>query len=122
MVENLEKNSSYSTLGWNHPGFGDSTGCPYPQNDGSAIVAVIEYAINQLGFDESDIVLYGWSIGGFSVVYGATHYSNLKGLYLDATFDDVMPLAEHVMPPMILPITTKTIRFDYFEGFFKINN
>ena len=82
-------------------------------------MAVIDYAINQLGFDESDIVLYGWSIGGFSVVYGATHYSNLKGLYLDATFDDVMPLAEHVMPPMILPITTKTIRFVNFCSIFK---
>ena len=102
--------SRYSTLGWNHPGFGDSTGCPYPKRDGSAIVAVIEYAINELGFKENEIILYGWSIGGYSVVYGASVFTNLRGVYLDATFDDVMPLAEHVMPPAILPITTKTIR------------
>ena len=25
--------SQFSTLGWNHPGFGESTGKPYPQND-----------------------------------------------------------------------------------------
>jgi len=102
--------SQYSTLGWNHPGFGDSTGTPYPVNDGAAMVAVVEYAINQLGFDEKNIVLYGWSIGGYSVVFGARHFPSLRGVYLDATFDDVMPLAEHVMSPVILPITTKTIR------------
>ena len=51
-----------------------------------------DYAIKELGFAESEIVLYGWSIGGFSVVYGASYYKNLKGIYLDATFDDVMPL------------------------------
>merc|ERR1711935_710973 len=97
--------SQYSTLGWNHPGFGDSTGTPYPVNDGAAMVAVVEYAINQLGFDEKNVVLYGWSIGGYSVVFGARHFPNLRGVYLDATFDDVMPLAEHVMSPVILPIT-----------------
>ena len=100
----------FSVLGWNHPGFGDSTGMPYPVNDAAAITAVIEYAIKELGYAESEIVLYGWSIGGFSVSYGASKFLNLKGIYLDATFDDVMPLAEHVMPSAMLPITTKTIR------------
>ena len=33
--------SSYSVLGWNHPGFGASTGMPYPINDGAAILSVI---------------------------------------------------------------------------------
>ena len=100
----------FSVLGWNHPGFGDSTGMPYPVNVKAAITAVIEYAIKELGYVESEIVLYGRSTGGFSVLYGASKFPNLKGIYLDATFDDVMPLAEHVMPPAILPITTKTIR------------
>ena len=83
---------------------------PYPVNDAAAITAVIEYAIKELGYAESEIVLYGWSIGGFSVSYGASKFPNLKGIYLDATFDDIMPLAEHVMPSAMLPITTKTIR------------
>jgi len=62
-----------------------------------------DYAIKELGFAESEIVLYGWSIGGFSVVYGASHYNNLKGIYLDATFDDVMPLgniSQILYPPL----------------------
>ena len=40
----------YSVIGWNHPGFGGSTGTPYPQNDANAADAVMQFAINELGF------------------------------------------------------------------------
>ena len=40
----------YSVIGWNHPGFGGSTGTPYPQNEANAANAVIQFAINELGF------------------------------------------------------------------------
>jgi hypothetical protein len=102
--------SSFSVLGYNHPGFGDSTGMPYPANNAAAIEAVIEYATHELGFLHSDIIIYSWSIGGFDACYAGIKYPNLKGLYLDATFDDVMPLADHIMPPALKTITHRTIR------------
>ena len=40
----------YSVIGWNHPGFGGSTGYPYPQNEANAANAVMQFAINELGF------------------------------------------------------------------------
>ena len=40
----------YSVIGWNHPGFGGSTGSPYPQNEANAANAVMQFAINELGF------------------------------------------------------------------------
>lgn len=102
--------SSFSVLGYNHPGFGGSTGTPYPENDAAAIAAVIDYAKHELGFTESQIVVYAWSIGGFDATVAGSAYRELKGLYLDATFDDVMPLADNVMPKALAPITVKTIR------------
>lgn len=102
--------SSFSVLGYNHPGFGGSTGQPYPENNAAAIQSVVEYATHELGFLHSDIIIYAWSIGGFDAAYAGSKFPDLKGLYLDATFDDVMPLAEHVMPPAIKAITSRTIR------------
>ena len=116
--------SSFSVLGYNHPGislnlhlfqcsvgFGGSTGMPYPKNDAAAVTAVIDYAKHELGFTESQIVVYAWSIGGFDATVAGSAYKELKGLYLDATFDDVLPLADNVMPKALAPITEKTIRF-----------
>lgn len=36
--------------------------------------AVIQYAIYELFFAPEDIVIYGWSIGGFTAAYGAANY------------------------------------------------
>ena len=55
--------------------------------------------------------MYAWSIGGFDATVAGSAYRELKGLYLDATFDDVMPLADNVMPKALAPITVKTIRY-----------
>lgn len=92
-------------------GFGGSTGTPYPENDAAAVAAVIDYAKHELGFTESQIVVYAWSIGGFDATVAGSAYRELKGLYLDATFDDVLPLADNVMPKALAPITVKTIRY-----------
>lgn len=98
----------YSVLGWNHPGFGGSTGLPYPQNDINAIDVVIQFAVERLGFSLDSIILFGWSIGGFSSSWAAMQYPDIGGVILDASFDDVMPLAEAKMPPAIS---------EYFNGF-----
>lgn len=92
----LEKH--YSVLGFNHPGFAGSNGEPYPDQDQNAIDAVMQFAIQSLGFLPENILLFGWSIGGYSSLWLATQYPNIKGIVLDATFDDLLYLALPRMP------------------------
>ena len=37
----------YSVLGWNHPGFGGSTGAPFPDQEANAVDTVMQFAINK---------------------------------------------------------------------------
>uniref|UniRef100_A0A8C3SH82 Phosphatidylserine lipase ABHD16A n=1 Tax=Chelydra serpentina TaxID=8475 RepID=A0A8C3SH82_CHESE len=90
--------AGYSVLGWNHPGFAGSTGVPLPQNEANAMDVVMQYAIHRLGFLPEDIVVYAWSIGGFTATWAAMSYPDISALVLDASFDDLVPLALKVMP------------------------
>ncbi|VDM51874.1 unnamed protein product [Angiostrongylus costaricensis] len=100
----------YSVLGWNQPGFGQSSGLPFPKNTLAAADAVMQYAQNVLGFREEDIILFGWSIGGFPASWLAANYPNVKAVILDATFDDVLPLAQARMPRVFSDLVEYAIR------------
>ncbi|XP_055534912.1 phosphatidylserine lipase ABHD16A [Wyeomyia smithii] len=102
----------YSVLGWNHPGFAGSSGRPYPDQDQNAVDAVLQFALTDLGFTPENIILYGWSIGGYSTLYAASQYPDVKGVILDATFDDVLQLALPRMPESVSNIVKIAIR-DY---------
>uniref|UniRef100_A0A671YM92 Abhydrolase domain containing 16A, phospholipase n=1 Tax=Sparus aurata TaxID=8175 RepID=A0A671YM92_SPAAU len=95
---NTPLEGGYSVLGWNHPGFGGSTGVPFPQNEANAMDVVIQFAIHKLGFKISDIVVYAWSIGGFTASWAVMSYPEIQSIVLDASFDDLLPLALKVMP------------------------
>jgi hypothetical protein len=41
----LQLRAGYSQLAFNRPGFGCSTGTPWPQIDANAVVSVIDFAI-----------------------------------------------------------------------------
>uniref|UniRef100_V9KRE8 Abhydrolase domain-containing protein 16A n=1 Tax=Callorhinchus milii TaxID=7868 RepID=V9KRE8_CALMI len=106
--------AGYSVLGWNHPGFGGSTGLPFPQNEANGMDVVVQYAIHSLGFSLEDIILYAWSIGGFTATWAAMTYPDISALVLDASFDDLVPLALKVMPESWRPLVTRTVR-DYLN-------
>lgn len=78
MMTPIEAN--YSVLGWNHPGFGGSTGTPYPQQEQNAVDCILQFAIHSLRFDPENIVLFGWSIGGYTASWAAMNYPDLKGV------------------------------------------
>lgn len=101
--------AGYSVLGWNHPGFGGSTGVPLPQSEANAVDVVLGFALNTLGFEPQNIVLYGWSIGGFTATWAAMSYPALGGLVLDASFDHVLPLALKVLPAAWGDLVTRTV-------------
>lgn len=70
----------------------------------------MQFAIHKLGFLPEDIILFGWSIGGYSSLYAATQYPEIKGLILDATFDDVLQLASPRMPQSLSGIVHIAMR------------
>uniref|UniRef100_A0A4W6BZ40 Abhydrolase domain containing 16A, phospholipase n=1 Tax=Lates calcarifer TaxID=8187 RepID=A0A4W6BZ40_LATCA len=107
---NTPLEGGYSVLGWNHPGFGGSTGVPFPQNEANAMDVVIQFAIHELGFQFSDIVVYAWSIGGFTASWAVMSYPEIQSLVLDASFDDLLPLALKVMPDSWRPLVQHTVR------------
>lgn len=107
-------NHGYSVLGWNHPGFAGSTGSPYPENEVNAFEAVINFAVTELGFELENIYLFSWSIGGFPAAWAASQYPEVRGVILDASFDDILPLARSKMMPVLEPIVDSTIR-NYFN-------
>ncbi|XP_029160510.1 protein ABHD16A [Nylanderia fulva] len=107
-------NKGYSVLGWNHPGFGNSTGAPYPDQEENAVDCIMRFAIERLKFPEERIILYGWSIGGYTATWTAMNYPNIHSLVLDATFDDVLPLAIKTMSPSLKGLVRNVIR-SYFN-------
>jgi pimeloyl-ACP methyl ester carboxylesterase len=100
----------YSVLGFNHPGFAGSSGEPYIDQCQNAIDAVMQFAVQSLGFLPENILLFGWSIGGYSVLWLGTQYPDIKGVVLDATFDDLLYLALPRMPESISGIVKLAIR------------
>ncbi|KAM5217927.1 LOW QUALITY PROTEIN: ABHD16B [Hipposideros larvatus] len=102
--------AGYSVLGWNHPGFGGSTGAPFPQHDANAMDVVVKYALHRLHFPPAHVMVYGWSIGGFTATWATMTYPELGALVLDATFDDLVPLAVKVMPHSWKGLVVRTVR------------
>ncbi|XP_053381480.1 phosphatidylserine lipase ABHD16A-like [Mercenaria mercenaria] len=99
----------YSVIGWNHPGFAGSSGVPFPSQEQCAIDAVMQYSIHKLGFTPDNIILYAWSIGGYTATWAAMNYPDVKFVILDATFDEMMPLALAKMPEFAKSLVEKTV-------------
>uniref|UniRef100_A0A667ZKF5 Abhydrolase domain containing 16A, phospholipase n=1 Tax=Myripristis murdjan TaxID=586833 RepID=A0A667ZKF5_9TELE len=92
-----------------HPGLVE-TGVPFPQNEANAIDVVIQFAVHKLGFQLSDIIIYAWSIGGFTASWAVMSYPEIQAVVLDASFDDLLPLALKVMPDSWRPLVQHTVR------------
>uniref|UniRef100_A0A674MRJ4 Abhydrolase domain containing 16A, phospholipase n=1 Tax=Takifugu rubripes TaxID=31033 RepID=A0A674MRJ4_TAKRU len=85
-------------------------GVPFPQNEANAMDVVIQFAIHKLGFQLNDIIIYAWSIGGFTATWAVMSYPEIKSVVLDASFDDLLPLALKVMPDSWRPLVQHTVR------------
>lgn len=86
----------------------------------------MQFAIQKLGFQPENIVLFGWSIGGYSSMVAAARYPDIRGTVLDATFDDVMKVAIPFMPSSFSSIVriaiseyanlNNTVLVDHYTG------
>ena len=106
----------YSVLGFNHPGFGGSTGSPYPQSEANAADAVMQFAIHHLGFRPDQIILHGWSIGGFMASGLAMNYPDVKGVVIDASFDQLLPLGMAHVQRRIQSVNKQLSFFQTFQS------
>ena len=55
-------------------------GTPFPPQETNAVDTVMQFAILELGFTPNQIILHGWSIGGFSASWVAMNYPDIKAV------------------------------------------
>lgn len=55
-------------------------GAPYPDQEESAVDCIMRFAIERLNFPETRIILYGWSIGGYTATWAAMNYPSIQSL------------------------------------------
>ena len=55
-------------------------GQPFPKQEREAVDVVIKYAVTKLGFEPEEIMMFAWSIGGYTASYAAMMYPNIKGV------------------------------------------
>lgn len=53
---------------------------PYPAQEQCAVDAVMQLALDKLNFKPENILLFGWSIGGYASSWVAMTYPDIKGL------------------------------------------
>lgn len=63
VLKNLYIRFNINLLTYDYPGYGFTAGRATEDNCNESLKAVVEYAINQLGFDRKNIILLGYSLG-----------------------------------------------------------
>lgn len=53
---------------------------PYPEQEQNAVDVVLQFAIHKLGFQPENIILFGWSIGGYCTSWAAKTYPDIKAV------------------------------------------
>ncbi|MES1902652.1 MAG: Protein abhd16a, partial [Paramarteilia canceri] len=89
---------------FNRPGYGMSTGKPIPLNEMNSVKAIMEFVVNNLGYNQKSVILYGWSIGGFSASIASHLYPDVYGIIVDASFDSITEMAKKLFPDLLHPI------------------
>lgn len=67
--------------------------------------------LQALGWQPHNIMMYAWSIGGYTAGRALLAHPDISGAVLDATFDHVLPLAVGRMPRIIGITTFLYLRF-----------
>jgi dipeptidyl aminopeptidase/acylaminoacyl peptidase len=59
---------------------GGEKGLPYPPEEQDAVDTVMQFAIHGLGFKPENIIIFAWSIGGYTAAWAAKHYPDTKAV------------------------------------------
>ena len=80
-------NLSVDVLGYDYPGYGQSTGQTSDFTTIDAAEAAYEFIIKDLNYEASKVILYGQSIGsGPSIMLAANHSVLIAGLIIHSGF------------------------------------
>lgn len=90
-------NSGASVLMYDYRGYGQSEGRPSENGLYKDIEAVTKGLIENKGYAENKIVMYGRSLGGAVAAYAAAEF-NLGGLVLDSAFKNLRAMVRDVYP------------------------
>ena len=87
---------------------------------------MIKFALEKLSFNQESIILYGWSIGGYTSSWGSMNYPFIRGLILDASFDHINSVLSTKIPRISRPFWLTSMKkhfnlnvseqLDYFPG------
>lgn len=101
-----------AVLMYDYRGYGNSEGRPDEEGLYLDIEAFTNHLINEKGYDEGEIYMYGRSLGGAVAAYAATRF-NLGGLVLDSAFTDLRSMVRDVYP--FVPSSLAKYRFPTAE-------
>lgn len=59
---------------------------PYPDQELNAIDVVMQFAIHGLNFPVENIILFGWSIGGYATSWAAMNYPDVNLVVSELSF------------------------------------
>jgi uncharacterized protein len=97
-----------STFIYDYRGYGESEGSPTEKGLYKDIRAAWEYLTGELGYDGSQVILFGRSLGG-SVSAHLAQSVNPGGLILESTFTSARDVASNIYPF----IPSRIVRFDF---------
>jgi len=82
-------------------------GAPLPSQEQNAVNAVMQYAINGLGFQPESIVLFAWSIGGYAASWAAMNYPDVSHVVCSQSCTVVV-----VLEVVFVVVVDSSIRYD----------
>ncbi len=107
----------YGLLAVSYRGYGQSTGSPTEEGLYNDARASIKFIQDKFKIKESDIILYGESLGTGVAVQMATEF-NIKAVILEAPFTSMVDMAKKLYPIFPVGIMLK----DRFESLNKISS
>jgi len=114
----------FSLLFFDYPGFGKSWGIPNEENCIKSSHLFYKYLINVCMIQQSNIILYGESIGG-SIASSLANLCNPKYLILQSTFTDIKLIINKIVNLSYFNfLITNNIGFDTLQNIknrFKLN-
>lgn len=93
----LAKDLGINVLAWDYPGFGKSSGVPSEQMLYKAIEKIFDYLVNKKRARPSDVILWGYSLGGAVSVHLANKH-DVMGVILQAPIDSAMKVVAAELP------------------------
>lgn len=90
-------NSGAAVVMYDYRGYGLSEGRPSESGFYKDIEAVVQYLKTDKEYDETDMVMYGRSLGGAVAAYAATKF-DVRGLVLDSAFQNLRAMIRDVYP------------------------